>query len=71
MSILCNTLFVFCTVSALMFNLYNANTTFAQNRENTALQGIDASIVGSALELDGETGYVEIMDSDVLNTLNT
>ncbi|MYB65291.1 hypothetical protein F4X73_11430 [Candidatus Poribacteria bacterium] len=71
MSILCNALFVFCTVSALMFNLYNANTTFAQNRENTALQGIDASIVGSSLELDGETGYVEIRDSDVLNTLNT
>lgn len=71
MNILCNELFVFCTVSVLMFNLYSANTTFAQNTENTALQEIDASIVGSSLELDGETGYIEIKDSDVLNTLNT
>lgn len=71
MNILCNEIFVLCTVSVLMFNLYCANTTFAQNRENTALQEIDASIVGSSLELDGETGYIEIKDSDVLNTLNT
>ena len=71
MSILSNALFVFCTVSVLMFYLYFADTTFAQNRENIALQELDASIVESALELDGETSYVEIMDSDVLNTLNT
>ena len=71
MNILCNDLFILFTVSILMFNLYYANTTFAQNRENTALQEIDASIVGSALELDGTSGYVEITDSDVLNTLNT
>ncbi len=71
MSILSIALFVFCTVSVLMFVLYFADTTFAQNRENIALQELDASIVESALELDGETNYVEIMDSDVLNTLNT
>ena len=71
MSILSIALFVFCTVSVLMFNLCFADTTFAQNRENIALQELDASIVESALELDGETSYVEIMDSDVLNTLNT
>ena len=71
MSILSNALFILCTVSVLMFILYFADSTYAQDRENTALQELDASIIGSALELDGETSYVEIMDSDVLNTLNT
>ena len=71
MNILSSELFVLFTVSVLMYSLYCANTTFAKNRENTALQDIDASIVDSALELDGKTSYIEIMDSDVLNTLNT
>ena len=68
-----------CVLSLLILNFSFCISIFAQdssNDEKTAqpknlkLTESDESIVDTALDLDGNGSYVEIFDSDILNTIN-
>ena len=68
-----------CVLSLLIFNFCHSSLIFAQDTATDAktdqpnklkLSELDESIVGTALDLDGNDSYVEIFDSDILNTIN-
>ena len=68
-----------CVLSFLIFNFSFCIPSFAQDtasdektdqRNKLKLSELDESIVETALDLDGNDSYVEIFDSDILNTIN-
>lgn len=60
-----------CTIFIVVLSFTYIDSTCAQETEITEQQDkLDESIMGTALDLDGESSYMEIKDSDVLNTLN-
>ena len=68
-----------CVLSLLIFNFCHSSLIFAQDtandektdqRNKLKLSELDESIVETALDLDGNDSYVEIFDSDILNTIN-
>lgn len=52
----------------VLISLYSI--TFAQNDINNNIDENDNIIIDSALHLDGNNSYVEIIDSNILNTIN-
>ena len=62
------------TILIFVLSLSFAFSTFAQDKEKIKQQNgqveSDESILDTALELDGDSSYVELIDSDVLNTIN-
>ncbi len=61
-----------CVLSLFVFNFSFFTNIFAQDSANDekTVQRDDETIVDTALNLDGNLSYVEIVDSDALNTIN-
>lgn len=67
----CKGLTFIITISIVALSFSNIASTFAQKVENIDQKNeLDESIMGTALDLDGDSSYVEIKDSDVLNSLS-